>query len=54
VYAAKRTAGIKDLATSLQALAAARSDADPVAMHVALIDVAASALAWAEIVGLET
>jgi hypothetical protein len=52
--AAERSPGIKDLASSLSGLAAARSSADPVALHAALIDVAASALAWAGSVGLET
>ena len=37
----------------LRDLADARKAADPVAMHRALVDVAASALAWAETVSAE-
>jgi hypothetical protein len=43
--------GKEDLAASLRALAIARSNQDPVAMHAALIDLAGSALAWAELFG---
>jgi hypothetical protein len=51
---ADRSPGIKDLASSLSSLAAARGAGDPVAMHVALLGVAASALAWAELPDLDT
>ena len=40
--------GVQDLTRNLTALAAARRTGDPVAMHTALIDVAGSALHWAE------
>jgi hypothetical protein len=43
--------GIDDLAISLRALARARASQDPVALHAALIDLAGSALAWAEAFG---
>ena len=45
--------GVEDLATSLRALARARSAQDPTALHAALIDVAGSALAWAQTFGAE-
>ena len=45
--------GLDDLARSLSALASARTTDDPVLMHAALIDVAGSALAWAEVYGSE-
>jgi hypothetical protein len=45
--------GIGGLAASLTALAQARKSQDPVCMHAALIDLAGSALAWAEIFGAE-
>lgn len=45
--------GIGDLAASLTALARARNSQDPVSMHAALIDLAGSALAWAETFGVE-
>jgi hypothetical protein len=45
--------GIGGLAGSLTALARARESQDPVGMHAALIDLAGSALAWAEIFGAE-
>jgi hypothetical protein len=45
--------GIGGLAASLTALAQARKSRDPVGMHAALIDLAGSALAWAEILGAE-
>jgi hypothetical protein len=45
--------GIGDLAASLTALARARKTEDPVCMHAALIDLAGSALAWAETFGVE-
>jgi hypothetical protein len=48
-----RRPGLADFAESLRALAAARSRRDPVSTHAALIDVAASALAWAQICGPE-
>jgi hypothetical protein len=43
--------GIDDLARRLRALARARASEDPVALHAALIDLAGSALAWAETFG---
>jgi HNH endonuclease len=46
-----RHPGVDDLAESLRGLAAARRAEDPVSMHVALLDLAASALAWAQICG---
>lgn len=48
-----RVAGVDDLATSLRALARARTAEDPVALHAALVDLAGSALAWAEVFGSE-
>jgi hypothetical protein len=45
-------AGLEHFATKLSALAAARTTDDPVALHAALMDVAASAIAWAEIHGV--
>jgi hypothetical protein len=48
---ASRAPGVDDLATSLRALARARASEDPVALHAALIDLAGSALAWAEAFG---
>ena len=51
--AATLTPGISELAARLRDLADAREAADPVGMHAALIDVAASALTWAEAVGTE-
>jgi hypothetical protein len=45
--------GVADLATSLRALARARSAQDPTALHAALIDIAGSALAWAQTFGAE-
>jgi hypothetical protein len=45
--------GLEDFAVSLRALAAARRRQDPVSTHAALIDLAASALAWAQICGAE-
>jgi hypothetical protein len=53
VRAVDHAPGIADLATCLTDLADARKAADPVALHAALVDVAASALAWAEAVGTE-
>lgn len=47
-------AGLKNLAVSLKLLATARQEGDPVAVHVALLEVAGSALAWAQVVGAET
>ena len=49
--AAGRTPGVSDLTARLRALAAARKAGDPVAVHTALLEVAASALAWAEAAG---
>lgn len=49
--ASRRIPGREDLADSLRAVATARAAADPVALHAALIDLAASALAWAELSG---
>jgi hypothetical protein len=46
-----RTPGIADLAASLRDLARARTASDPVLLHMALIDLAAAALAWAEVFG---
>jgi hypothetical protein len=40
--------GIEDLARSLRGLAAARRREDPEATRMALLDVAAGALAWAD------
>jgi hypothetical protein len=48
---ATRIPGHQDLAESVRALARARAADDPVAMHVALIDLAGAALAWAELFG---
>jgi hypothetical protein len=48
-----RQPGLADFAATLRALAAARGRRDPASTHAALIDVAASALAWAEICGSE-
>jgi hypothetical protein len=45
--------GIGDLAARLTGLARARKSQDPVCMHAALIDLAGSALAWAETFGAE-
>jgi hypothetical protein len=45
--------GIEGLAAGLTALASARSSGDPVGVQAALMDVAAAALAWAEIGGVE-
>lgn len=45
--------GLADLAASLRTLARARREQDPVSIHAALIDVAGSALAWADIFGAE-
>jgi hypothetical protein len=53
VIARSRQPGLEDFAASLRALAAARRGHDPVSMHAALIDLAASALAWAQICGTE-
>jgi len=50
---ASRPPGIDDLAASLTALARARTTNDPVSLHVALIDLAGSALAWADVFGSE-
>ena len=47
-------AGLQNLAASLKLLATARQQGDPVAVHVALLEVAGSALAWAQVVGAET
>jgi hypothetical protein len=49
--ASRRIPGHEDLAHSLRALAGARATEDPVQLHSALIDLAASALAWAELFG---
>jgi hypothetical protein len=46
--AVTRPGGVDDLAKSLRTLAVARSARDPVGMRTALLDVAASALAWAD------
>jgi Homing endonuclease associated repeat len=51
---AVRDAGLETLAASLKLLATARQNGDPVAVHVALLEVAGSALAWAQVVGAET
>ena len=51
--AAGLTPGGSELAARLRNLSDARKAADPVAIHTALVDVAASALAWAETVGAE-
>ena len=48
-----RRPGVDDLAESLRGLAAARRAEDPVSMHAALLDLAASASAWAQICGTE-
>lgn len=48
-----RRPGLDDFAATLRALAAARGRRDPASTHAALIDVAASALAWAKICGSE-
>jgi hypothetical protein len=53
VIAEARRPGLDDLAVSLRALAAARHRQDPVSVHAALIDLAGSALAWAQICGAE-
>jgi hypothetical protein len=53
VLAKSRRPGLEDFAAGLRALAVARPRQDPVALHAALIDVAASALAWAQICGAE-
>jgi hypothetical protein len=45
--------GLKDLAASLRTLAQARRAQDPVSLHAALLDVAGSALAWADIFGAD-
>jgi hypothetical protein len=45
--------GLAALAVSLRTLARARREQDPVSIHAALIDVAGSALAWADIFGVE-
>jgi hypothetical protein len=45
--------GLEDSAAGLRALAAARRRHDPISTHAALIDLAASALAWAQICGAE-
>ena len=50
---ASRSPGIADLASSLRELARARTASDPVLLHMALVDVAGSALAWAEVFGSE-
>ncbi len=39
--------GVDDLTRSLKTLAAAQRASDPMAVHAALIDVAAAALNWA-------
>jgi hypothetical protein len=49
-----RRPGVDDLAESLRGLAAARRAEDPISIHVALLDLAASALAWAQICGTES
>jgi hypothetical protein len=49
--ASTRVPGQEDLADSLRAVARARTANDPVALHAALIDLAGSALAWAELAG---
>jgi hypothetical protein len=49
--ASGRDPGVEDLTRNLTALAAARRTEDPVAMHAALIDLAGSALHWAEAIG---
>jgi hypothetical protein len=46
--ASQRAPGIDGLAHGLVALADARRAGDPVAIHAALVDIAGSALAWAE------
>jgi hypothetical protein len=48
--ASGRDPGVDDLTRSLRTLAAAQRASDPVAMHAALIDVAGSALNWADAV----
>jgi hypothetical protein len=48
--ASGRDPGVDDLTRSLRTLAAARRASDPVAVHAALIDVAGSALNWADAV----
>jgi hypothetical protein len=48
-----RRPGVDDLAACLRALAAARRSEDPVSTHGALVDLAASALAWAQICGMD-
>ena len=45
--------GINDFAGTLRILAAARRTHDPVSLHVALLEVAAAALAWAGTLGAE-
>jgi hypothetical protein len=54
LIAKSRQPGIEDFAASLRRLATARRRQDPVSMHAALIDLAASALAWAQICGAES
>lgn len=46
-----RAPGHADVARCLRALARARADEDPVALHASLIDLAGAALAWAELSG---
>jgi hypothetical protein len=53
VIAQSRGPGVDDFAERLRELAAARRLKDPVSMHAALIDLAASALAWAQVCGAE-
>jgi hypothetical protein len=53
VIAKSREPGVDDFAESFRVLAAARRLKDPVSMHAALIDLAASALAWAHVCGAE-
>jgi hypothetical protein len=49
--ASTRVPGHEDLADALRAVARARTAENPVALHAALIDLAGSALAWAELAG---
>ena len=51
--AGSRQPGINDLAGTLRILAEARRAHDPVLQHVALLEVAAAALAWAGTLGAE-
>ena len=53
LIAESRAPGVEDFAASLRGLAAARRRQDPVSIHAALIDLAASALAWARVCGSE-